>query len=361
VREAASRAVIRNINQVAIRLIEASSGADLVGTNTTRVHAHTFDGAEVGIGRIYAGLLGGKEIVESEVSYHTLKGRRVDIILRVAIVGYGEPWSSVLLMAFDETERKEARARLEQASADLAHAARVSILGQLTASIVHEVSQPLAAMLANAGSGKRWLKRDKPNMPEAEESLDRIVANGHRASEVIARIQSMTRNAPPMMQAVDLPKLVDETIAIVAHNARTSGVLILHEQERGTPLAWADRVQAQQVLVNLLLNGIQAMRRIDDRERQMTIKLTSGEDGMLQVEVTDTGIGLADPSGVFAPFFTTKRDGMGMGLSISRSIIEAHGGSINARNNPDFGATFSFSLRSAPASELEEGLARVSA
>jgi C4-dicarboxylate-specific signal transduction histidine kinase len=354
VREAASRAVIRNINQVAIRLIEASSGADLVGTNTTRVYAHTFDGAERGIGRIYAGLLGGKDIVESEVSYYTLKGRRVDIILRVAIVGYGEPWSSVLLMAFDETERKEARAKLEQASTDLAHAVRVSMLGQLSASIAHEVSQPLAAMVAYAGSGKRWLSRDEPDLREAEVSFDQIVENGSRAADVIARIQSLTRKAPAVMEPVDLSKLVDETIALVAHDARASGVIILREQERGAPMAWADRVQVQQVLVNLLLNGIQAMRCIDDRERQLTIKLGSGEDGMLHVEVCDTGTGLADPSGVFLPFFTTKHDGMGMGLSISRRIVESHGGSIRARNNPDFGATFSFSLPSAAAMELKE-------
>jgi C4-dicarboxylate-specific signal transduction histidine kinase len=125
-------------------------------------------------------------------------------------------------------------------------------------------------------------------------------------------------------------------------------------------MAWADRVQVQQVLVNLLLNGIQAMRHIDDRERQLIIKLRSGENGMLHIDVRDSGTGIADPSGVFAPFFTTRRDGMGMGLSISRSIVEAHGGSIQARNNPDFGATFCFSLPSVAATELEDGLVQAS-
>ena len=361
VREAASRAIIRNINQVALNLIKAPSADALVGTHPARVDGRTFDGAEPGIGRIYAGLLGGKEIVESEVSYHTLKGHRVDIILRVAIVGYGEPWSSVLLMAFDETERKEARAKLEQASADLAHAERVSTLGQLTASIAHEVSQPLAAIVAYAGSGKRWLRRDEPDLREVAESLDQIVANGSRAADVIGRIRSLVRKAPAMMEPVNLSTLIDETVALVAHNARASGILILWAQERRVRMAWADRVQVQQVLVNLLLNGIQAMQRVDDRVRQLTITLESGESGMVQIGVRDTGRGLAKPSEVFAPFFTTKRDGMGMGLSISRSIVEAHGGAIFARNNQDFGATFCFTLRSAEATEPEEELARTSA
>ena len=352
VREAASRAIIQNINQAALDLVEAPSADVLVGTNTTCVDGHTFDGAEPGFARIFAGMLEGKNVVEGEIMYRTFKRRSVHIILRVAIIGYGERWSSVLLMAFDDTERKEARAKLEQASADLAHAARVSVLGQLTASIAHEVSQPLAAIVAYGNSGRRWLSREKPDVREAEKSLDRIIANGSRAADVIARMRSLVRKAPTTTEPIDLPKLVDEAVALVAHDARAADVIILREEERGIPMVRADRVQVQQVLVNLLLNGIQAMR-VEDRVRQLTIKLASREAGMLYVEVRDTGIGLADPSAVFAPFFTTKGDGMGMGLSISRSIVEAHGGSIQARNNPEFGATFSFSLPTEAANDLE--------
>jgi C4-dicarboxylate-specific signal transduction histidine kinase len=353
-REASSRTIVRNINQAAVLLTGLSKADDLIGSNITRVKRDTLEGAETGLARIYAGLMDGKGIVEAEMSFLTLKGRRREILLRVALVGYGRPWSSVLAVALDETERKEARAKLEQASADLAHAERISTLGQLTASITHEVSQPLAAMVAYAGSGKRWLTRDEPDMREAEKSLDRIVENGRRASDVIARIHSLTRKAPAIMEPVELPKLIDETVALIAHDARVAGVVILREQQRGIPLAWADRVQVQQVLVNLLLNGIQAVGQVDDRERQVTITLESGENDMVQIEVCDTGTGVADPSEVFAPFFTTKRGGMGMGLSISRCIVESHGGSIHVRNNRDFGATFSFSLRSAAEPELEE-------
>jgi C4-dicarboxylate-specific signal transduction histidine kinase len=356
--EASSRTIVRNINQAAVMLTGLSKADDLIGTNITRVKRDTLEGAETGLARIYAGLMDGKGIVEAEMSFLTLKGRRREILLRVALVGYGRPWSSVLAVALDETERKEARAKLEQASADLAHAERISMLGQLTASVAHEVSQPLAAIVAYAGSGKRWLNRDEPDLGEVAESFDKIVANGSRAAEVIGRIRSLVRKAPARMQPVDLPKLIDETIALVAHNARTCGILILREQEPGARIAWADRVQIQQVLVNLLLNGIQAMRHVDGRVRQLTIKLKCGETGMVDIEVRDSGTGIAEPSEVFAPFFTTRRDGMGMGLSISRSIVEAHGGSIHARNNHDFGATFSFSLRRTTTIELEEGLVR---
>jgi two-component system sensor kinase FixL len=360
VREAASRAIIRNMNQAALNLVEASSAEDLIGANITRVDGGTLEGTESGFGRIYAGLIEGKNIVEGEMSFRTLKGCRREILLRVASVGYGEPWSSVFSVALDETDRKVAHAKLEQASASLAHAARVSMLGQLTASIAHEVSQPLAAMVAYAGSGKRWLGRDDPNLREAQASFEQIAANGNRAADVIARMRSLVRKAPAMMEEVDLPRLIAETVALVAHNARAAGVIILVEQERRIPMTWADRVQVQQVLVNLLLNAIQAMRRIDDRKRRLTIKLGNGEDGMLHIEVCDTGPGISDLSGVFAPFFTTKGDGMGMGLSISRCIVEAHGGSIQARNNPDFGATVGFSLPSFGATELEESRVQAS-
>jgi signal transduction histidine kinase len=356
VREGSLLSVTRNLNQAAINLFEASSADELVGASITRSIGGFTAGAEPGFGRLIAGLFEDKDIVEAEMPTRTLKGRSLDIILRAARIQEDETWSRVLFMAFDETERKEAHTKLEEASADLARAARVSTLGQLTASIAHEVSQPLAAMVAYAGSGKRWLSRDEPDLREVEESFDKIVESGSRAADVITRIRGLVRGAPAVMERVDLPKLVDETVVLVAHNARAAGVNILREQDGEIPIAWADSVQVQQVLVNLVLNGIQAMRLIDDRERQLTVKIRSGEDGMLHIEVRDTGTGLADPSGVFKPFFTTKSDGMGMGLSISRSIVEAHGGSIHARNNRDFGATFWFSLHSAAARELEAGL-----
>jgi two-component system sensor kinase FixL len=343
-REGSLLSVTRNINQAAIALFEASSPDELVGISMTGAIGGIPSAAEPGFARLIAGLLEGSDIVEEEMPLRTVEGRRLDVILRAARIQEDEPWSRVLIMAIDETERKEARAKLEQASADLTHAARVSMLGQLAASVAHEVSQPLAAMVAFAGSGKRWLSREDPNLREAEASLEQIAANGKRAADVIARMRSLVRKAPAMLEEVDLARLIAETVALVAHYARAAGIIIVVEQEHEVPVTWADRVQVQQVLVNLLLNAIQAMRHIDDRDRQLTVKLGNGENGMLHIEVSDTGTGISDMSDVFAPFFTTKCEGMGMGLSISRSIVEAHEGSIHARNNPDFGATFGFSL-----------------
>ena len=352
VREGASLAVTRNVNQATINLFEATSANELVGTSITRAIGGLMPGAEAGFGHLVAGLLEGKDMVEAEMPGRTVKGRRKDISLRVARIQDDEPWSRMLFMAFDETERKAADARLEQASASLARAARVSMLGQLSALIAHEVSQPLAAIVNHAGSGRQWLRREEPNLREVGESFDQVLKSGRRAADVIARMRSLVRKAPAIPELVDLRKLVDETVALVAHDAQASGVIFLREEDLRMRRAFADRVQIQQVLVNLILNAIQAMRHVHDRDRRLTIALETGENGMLHVEVSDTGIGLADPSAVFAPFFTTKGDGMGMGLSISLSIVEAHGGSIKARNNPDFGATFSFSLPSEAANDL---------
>jgi C4-dicarboxylate-specific signal transduction histidine kinase len=242
-----------------------------------------------------------------------------------------------------DAERNEVRARLEQTSAELAHAARVSTLGQLAASIAHEVNQPLSAIITYGKSGKRWLGRDVPDLREVETCLDHIVSNGSRAADVIARVRALARKGAPEAEPLALGELVDDTITLVQREARAARVVLRRSEDGPVPLALGDRVQVQQVLVNLLMNGIQAMREVH-RPRRLAIAL-SGEEEAVRVSVRDNGTGIAgDPSNVFQPFFTTKEDGMGMGLSICRSIIEAQGGRIAAANNPDHGATISFTL-----------------
>jgi C4-dicarboxylate-specific signal transduction histidine kinase len=282
-------------------------------------------------------------MIEKEMRCVTLRGRTIDVVARVRLLPEGEPWSRVLVMGLDVTERNEARARLEQASAELAHAARVSTLGQLAASIAHEVNQPLSAIINYGKSGKRWLARDMPEIGEIANCLDHIVANGSRAAEVIARVRSLARKAAPEAEPLALAELIEEAVILVEREARGAGVIVSHVAEP-TPMVLGDRVQVQQVLVNLLINAIQAMRAIEDRPRALRI-LLAPDGGMARVAVEDSGTGIdGEPQRIFEPFFTTKGDGMGMGLSICRAIIEAQGGRIVAANNPGHGATVAFTL-----------------
>lgn len=248
-----------------------------------------------------------------------------------------------------EAERDEARRRLEQTSAELAHAARVSTLGQLAASIAHEVNQPLSAIITYGKSGKRWLGREEPDLTEVEACLDQIVSNGSRAADVIARVRALARKGAPETEALALEELVDDTVALIQREARAAGVLLRGSRDEAVPPVAGDRVQIQQVLVNLLMNGIQAMREVEGRARTLRVVLAR-EGELVRVSVRDSGTGIAgDPASIFQPFYTTREDGMGMGLSICRSIIEAQGGRIEAANNPDHGATISFTLPVAPA------------
>lgn len=342
VREAGMKAVIRDANHAAVELFGARDRDDLIGSNVTTRHS-------IGIEQSFADLLAdfaeGAERVETEVRWTTPEGRILDLVLRVTLVPEGAPWSRALVMAFDVTERNEARAKLEQTSAELAHAARVSTLGQLAASIAHEVNQPLAAIINYGKSGRRWLSRPVPDMAEATHCFEHIVSNGNRAADVIARVRSLARKSAPVAEPLALPELIDEAVALVLREANAARVKIERMGDDTVPQVTGDRVQIQQVVVNLLLNAVQAMREVEDRPRRLCIRLTSEGEAMVRVAVEDCGSGIGEnPARIFEPFFTTKSDGMGMGLSICRSIIEAQGGQISAADNPDHGATIAFTL-----------------
>jgi PAS domain S-box-containing protein len=341
-REAAIKAKIRDANQAAVDLFGAATRDELIGSNVVARYA---TGIEQTFAEILADLSDGAERIEKEGQWTTLQGSVVDLVLRVSLVPEGEPWSRALVMAFDVTERNEARAKLEQASAELAHAARVSTLGQLAASIAHEVNQPLAAIINYGKSGTRWLAREVPDTAEAAHCFDHIVSNGNRAAAVIARVRSLARKTAPQAEPLALPALIDEAVALVQREAHAAQVAIQRLVEDALPFVIGDRVQIQQVVVNLLLNGIQAMHDVEDRKRALCIRLTMDTETMVRVAVEDCGSGIGEnPDRIFEPFFTTKADGMGMGLSICRSIIEAQGGRISAADNPDHGATIAFTL-----------------
>ena len=246
----------------------------------------------------------------------------------------------------DSVRVEEQRGKLRQLEADLAHINRVSMMGELTASIAHEVNQPLAGVVSNASAGLRWLAGDPPNLEEVREGLRRIVRDGKRAGEVIARIRALTRKSAPAREKLDLNQIIGEVLALVTDEARKTNVTIhVHFADGLSPVP-GDHIQLQQVVLNLVINAIEAMSRVDERPRELVITTRNAEDDQVQTIVEDSGPGLDTPAipKIFESFYSTKPGGMGMGLSISRSILEAHGGKLwaTARDGP--GMSFNFTL-----------------
>ena len=246
----------------------------------------------------------------------------------------------------DITDRKRAEAALQQAQDDLARLNRVMLLGEMTASIAHEVNQPIAATLTNAHAGLRWLGAQPPDLEEARQALGRIVRDGNRAGEVINRIRALVKKVPPRRELLDLNEAVREVIALTQTDMQRNGVRLQTRLEGDLPLVPADRVQLQQVIMNLIINAIEAMAAASDGRCELTIVSGRDDSSGVSVEVQDTGPGL-DPEELdrlFQSFYTTKPDGIGMGLAISRSIAEAHGGQLSAAPNRPRGAVFRFAL-----------------
>ena len=248
----------------------------------------------------------------------------------------------------DVTERKRAeqeRERLRQAQADLAHVNRVATMGELTASVAHEVNQPIAAAVTNAKTCLRWLTRDQPDLEEARAAAMRIVNDGTRAAEIIKRVRLLFKKETSERELVDINEVVEEMVVLLRGEAMRYSILLKTELEADTPRVIADRVQLQQVLMNLMLNGMDAMKDANGT-RELIIKSQRGENDQVLVSVNDTGVGLPPEQAdrIFTAFFTTKPHGTGMGLSISRSIVESHGGRLWAADNAPRGASFCFSL-----------------
>jgi PAS domain S-box-containing protein len=245
----------------------------------------------------------------------------------------------------DITEGKRAEESLRQAQADLARVNRVNTLGELTASLAHEVNQPIAAAVTNANTCLRWLTRDHPDVEEARAAAMRIVRDGTRAAEIIKRIRLLFKKGTSERELVDINEVIREMIVLLRGEAMRYSVLVRAELETHTPRVMADRVQLQQVLMNLMINGIDAMKDVVGT-RELAIKSQRAENGQVLVSVNDTGTGLPPQQAdqLFTAFFTTKPHGTGMGLSISRSIVESHGGRLWAGENSPRGASFCFAL-----------------
>jgi signal transduction histidine kinase len=272
----------------------------------------------------------------------------VKYVRAVAHPSTGEdPESFVFVGAvMDITERKRAeeeRERLRQLEADLAYMNRVSMMGELAASLAHEIKQPIAAAAVSSQACTQWLRRDAPDVTEASEAASATVAAVTRAGGIIDRVSSLYRRGTPERELVDLNEIVREMSVLLGDTANRNAVSIRTDLDPELPTTTADRVQLQQVLMNLMLNGVEAMQ---DTGGELTVASKRTEDGQLLISVSDTGIGLSidEAERIFEAFFTTKPRGTGMGLSISRRIIASHGGHLWESPNTGRGATFQFTL-----------------
>ena len=245
----------------------------------------------------------------------------------------------------DVTERKRAEDDLRQAQADLAHVNRVTTMGELTASLAHEVNQPIAAAVTNANTCLRWLAADTPNLEEARAAVARIVKDGTRAAEIITRVRLLFQKGAPQHELVDLNEVIREMILLLRSETVRYNISLGADLALDLPQVLADRVQLQQVMMNLMLNSIDAMKNVDG-SRELIITSRRSDNEHLLLSVSDTGVGLPSDQTdqIFNAFFTTKSHGTGLGLSISRSIVESHGGRLSFADNPPRGASFFLAL-----------------
>ncbi|MDZ4371854.1 MAG: ATP-binding protein, partial [Phenylobacterium sp.] len=284
-----------------------------------------------------------------ETRLRALDGREFDAHFTACFPPESVADGKLLIGIIDISARVAAERRVRDLQAEFAHAARVSMLGELTASIAHEVNQPLAAIAANASAATRWLARPEPDLDELRAIDARIVADAQRAADIIARVRAMALRRAPEATRLSVGDVIEDALLFLRHEIQGRGAAATLSLAPDLPPVLADRTQLQQVVVNLTANALQAMAAADRPRRDIQIAVTRAEDGV-RVEVTDTGPGLPsdDLSRAFDSFFTTKADGMGMGLTICRSIVETYGGRIWADNSAGGGARVAFTLPAAP-------------
>ncbi|CAL8476881.1 ATP-binding protein [Caballeronia sp. S22] len=246
----------------------------------------------------------------------------------------------------DVTERRQSEEALGMLRAELVHVSRVNSLGALTASIAHEINQPLAGIVTNASTGLRMLSGEPPNVDGALATVRRTIRDAKRVSEVMTRLRALFSKKVVATEVVDLREAAREVIELLRNEIRAKRIVLRLQTVDDFPLVTGDRVQLQQVVLNLLLNAVEAMQSVDDRPRQMLITIARDDGDRVRLAVTDTGVGFEPQRAekLFDAFYTTKGEGMGIGLSVSRSIIECHGGRLWATSNEHHGATFSFSI-----------------
>jgi C4-dicarboxylate-specific signal transduction histidine kinase len=256
--------------------------------------------------------------------------------------------TSIVITGLAARIRRMSEEDLLHTRAELARFGRVAILGELTASIAHELNQPLAGLVSSGDACRRWLASQPPNIDRANQSLDRIIRDADRARSVVERVRGLVKNTPPRKVGVNVRDALREVIVMTRGEAELNQIRLEARFAEGLPLVWADRVQFQQVCLNLIVNAIESLKDIRSGPRKLLVQAEKDMSNAVLITVTDSGAGFdsKDSETIFGAFYTTKPDGMGMGLAISRSIIEAHGGRLWASGNVPQGASFQFTLQS---------------
>ena len=292
--------------------------------------------------------ISGRPSFVSETRLRTIEGREFDAHFTACFPAESVADGKLLIGVIDISERVRAQEMLQRVQTEFAHAARVSMLGELTASIAHEINQPLAAIATNAAAGLRWLDRAEPDVGEVRALTDHIIADARRAADIIARVRSMATRGETRREELKINDLVRDAVGFLRHELQAKDADLKLALANGLPHVLADRTQIQQVVVNLTINAAQAMANAGVATRTLAISTRlSGEGIELIVADNGPGISSANLGRLFESFFTTKDGGMGMGLPICRSIVEAHGGKITAANHPERGALFSVWLPAA--------------
>lgn len=292
-------------------------------------------------------LAGERQQFQIEKQYRRKDGTSVWVRNNVSIVPGTERVPRFLMeLSEDITQRKMSEEALAKARSELTNVARITSLGVLTASIAHEINQPLSGIITNASTCLRMLSADPPNVDGARETVRRTIRDGNRASDVITRLRTLYSKKEPSPQSMDLNEATREVTALWLSELQRTGVMLRYELADDLPAAAGDRIQLQQVILNLLRNAADAMSTVDDRPRELLIRTERDEANQVRLSIKDSGVGLTTQAAekIFEAFYTTKTDGMGIGLSISRSIIEAHRGRLWATPNDGPGSTFSFAI-----------------
>ncbi len=329
------------VNREAVSLLRGNSAVDLVGP-VRYVYSATPDLVK----RVMVAHFEGRRNFLEQTRIAAFDGTSVDVLFTVTYATPSEELDTSLLMMIDIGERLRAEAQLRQLQADFAHAARISMLGELATSIAHEVRQPLTAIVANAETILRWLTREDVTLPKLKQLTTRIISNARRAGDIVQRIRGMAAKREPGCASLDLNEVVDEALLFVRHDIESWSIDLSARYGAHLPKVIGDRIQLQQVIVNLLVNSIQAITQGSGLVRRIELATTVDRDGSVIFCIRDTGPGIADENleRIFDSFFTTKGMGMGIGLAICQSIVVAHGGRITVSNHPDGGAQFRFSL-----------------